>query len=76
MSTVHVRPTRGPKHIVVASVHYHRHGRNVGRLCDHCGSLWTVEVGANEGFHIWHNGAPEDEAILDWTGNNVAIECC
>ena len=76
MSIVHVRATRGRQHVLVASGLYHQHGRNAGRQCDHCGSLWTVEIDANENFHVWRNDASEDSAILDWTGNNVAVECC
>jgi len=76
MSTIHVKPTTGASHILVASVHYHLHDRNVGRLCDHCGSRWTVAVDTNQNFHVWRNGVSEDPAILDWTGNNVAVECC
>jgi hypothetical protein len=35
-----------------------------------------VEREPNGNFHAWRNGAPEDSAIVDWTGNNVAVECC
>lgn len=76
MSTVQVRPTSGSRTVVAASELYHRQGQNQGRQCHLCGSVWTVERDANEDFHCWRNGVQEDQAILDWTGNNVAIECC
>ncbi len=76
MSTMQIRPTNGTCTVVAASEMYHRHGQNQGRQCDICGSVWTVQRDANDNFHVWRNGQAEDNAILDWTGNNVAIECC
>jgi hypothetical protein len=54
----------------------HRHHRNEGRACDGCGARWTVQIDDNEQFHVWKNGVQVDSAILDWIGNNVAVECC
>ena len=76
MSTQHVRPTAGPQVVVVASKFNHRQGHNQGRLCPVCGAVWTVDTDANENFHVWRDGQPSDSSILDWTGNNVAVECC
>jgi hypothetical protein len=76
MSTQHVRPTSGARVVVVASTFSHEHGKNAGRECSHCGSMWTVQVDVNGNAHVWRNGVASDSSILDWTGNNVAIECC
>ena len=76
MSTRHIRSTSGRKNVVVASKFAHLHGRNSGRQCSACGTNWTVEIDADENFYVWRNGQAEDDSILDWTGLNVAIECC
>jgi hypothetical protein len=76
MSTVNVRPTNGSRTVVIASGRYHRQDINRGRECNHCGSLWTVDIDGNGSYQIWRNGVIENKSILDWTGGNVAIECC
>ena len=76
MSEKHVRPTEGAKVVVVATELYHKHGKNIGRRCPVCGVRWAVKRDSNEDFHVWRNGEPADEAILDWVGNNVVVECC
>lgn len=76
MSQRHVRRTGAFKVVVTATDLYHRRGRNAGRECDVCHARWTVERDANDDFHVWRDGTPADDAILDWVGNNVAVECC
>ena len=61
--------------VVVASKFQHEQGRCQGRECELCGSRWTVDREGDE-VHVWRNGVPEDIAILDFFGNNVAVECC
>jgi hypothetical protein len=72
-----VRATNHENAIVnLASALQHHHAPNhQGRSCEQCQSSWTC-LRDNAGFHVWRNGEPEDDAILDWYGNNVAIECC
>jgi hypothetical protein len=74
MADHHVRGTDGARVVVVLSQHYHREGQNLGRHCT-CGARWTEDFDS-DGCHVWRNGVPADPAILDWTGNNVAVECC
>ncbi|MFC1837010.1 hypothetical protein ACFL2Q_20205 [Thermodesulfobacteriota bacterium] len=76
MSERHIRPTNDNKVVVVATEMYHEYGVNRGRRCHKCNDLWTVQREANGDFHVYRNGQSEDEAILDWVGNNVAMECC
>jgi hypothetical protein len=76
MSVRHVRATDGAKVVVVLSDLYHREGKNQGRECQVCGARWTVQIDSNKDFHVWRNGVNVDSAILDWTGNNVVVECC
>ena len=76
MSERHVRRASGNSVVVAATELYHRRGKNKGRRCGVCGSMWTVERDAAEDFHVWRGDTPCDSAILDWVGNNVVIECC
>lgn len=76
MSEVQVRATKGVYTVIVATSLYHLRGKNAGRRCNRCKSVWTVQRDAQQNFHAWRNGTQEDAAILDWVGNNVAIECC
>lgn len=76
MTTNNVRATNGRNHVLVANTMSHLHGRNQGRECPHCQVLWTVSTDEGGSFQIWRNGQSADDAILDWMGNNVAIECC
>jgi hypothetical protein len=72
MSDHHVRATNGARVVVVLSTFLH----TGGRTCKLCNALWTAKIDANKEFHAWRNGVQADSAILDWTGNNVAVECC
>ncbi|MBF5043180.1 hypothetical protein FGE12_12340 [Aggregicoccus sp. 17bor-14] len=76
MSEKHVRRAGANRVVLTATSLYHRHGKNKGRQCANCRVHWTVDRDDNEDFHVWRNGTPADEAILDWVGNNVAVECC
>ncbi len=76
VSNKHVRPTNGSMVVVVASERLHRQKQNEGRICTACGARWTVQRDEDDEFHVWKNGVQTDSAILDWTGNNVAVECC
>ena len=76
MSTKHVRATDGARVVMVLSDHHHREGHNKGRKCQFCGALWTVKIDANKDFHVWRNKVQVDSEILDWDGNNVAVQCC
>jgi hypothetical protein len=70
----HVRPVGG-KVVLVATEWYHKHGVHQGRQCDMCGARWTVLM-ENGQFQVWRNNQPSNEAIIDYVGNNVAVECC
>jgi hypothetical protein len=76
MSTRHVRVTDGSRIVLAVSDVFHHQGLNQGRECPICRGQWTVQIDANQNFHVWRNGVPHDAAILDWTGNNVVVECC
>lgn len=75
MSTQHVRPPLASMVVLAVSGILYRHGRNQGRLCQLCNSLWTIDFDANEDPHVWRNGTQTDSAVLDWTGNNAVVEC-
>ncbi len=76
MSTRHVRSTEGARVVLAVSWLYHQEGRNEGRKCQLCDSVWTVQIDESGDCHVWRNALPMDSAILDWTGNNVVVECC
>jgi hypothetical protein len=76
MSTKHTRPTDGSRVVLALSDLFHREGKNRGRTCDICEGRWTVSVDDDESLHAWKDGTAKDSAILDWTGNNVVVECC
>jgi hypothetical protein len=72
MPTKHVRPTPLGFHVLVVSERLH--GQRP-RTCDACGASWTVVF--TEGRpRVQKNGDEAQDAILDWAGNNVAVECC
>jgi len=75
MSTRHLR-TDGLRVVLVVSDMLYREGRNRGCSCEICGGRWTVSIDDDETLHVWRDGAAMDSAILDWTGNNAAVECC
>jgi hypothetical protein len=62
--------------VLVLSGMFHVRGKNVGRRCPNCGEHWTVEQVAGEPPRVWRGEAECPEALLDWVGNNAAIECC
>jgi hypothetical protein len=72
LPTKHVRATRGSRVVVIVSARLHKSGRD----CARCGARWTVQIKKEEAVHAWRDGIPRDKAILDYTGNNVAVECC
>jgi hypothetical protein len=76
MPECHVRATDGARVVLVLSHLYHRKGQNIGRECPVCNVRWKVQIDDKKNFHVWRNEVQADSAILDWTGNNVAIECC
>lgn len=57
-------------------VSIHRHGQNQGRECPKCGSAWTIEFYQEGTPYAWKGNDQAQHAILDWTGNNVAVQCC
>ena len=76
MSTRHVRHASDFGTVIVLTDFAHRRNQNNGRPCPICGDVWTVEVDDVEDIHAFRNGESDDDAILDWIGNNVAVECC
>jgi hypothetical protein len=76
MSTESVRPSSGIVYVVTVSAFLHGVNTLVARLCQRCGSEWRVQMDADGVPHVTRNGHLENTAILDWTGNNVAVECC
>jgi len=70
------RATDGARFVLILSDFSHRKGRNEGRKCPVCNVPWTVQIDDNKNFHVWRDEVQTDSAILDWTGNNVAVECC
>jgi hypothetical protein len=75
MSTKHVRRTGSNKVVVTVSAHLHKPGTK-GRACGVCEAIWTAQRDGRGDLHVWKNNVPSDGAMLDWTGNNVAVECC
>jgi hypothetical protein len=78
MSEYHKRATSpgGPKRVLVLSGFYHKMGENEGRKCE-CGAVWTVMFSPRSGEpHVWKNSQQHKQAVLDWSGNSVAVECC
>jgi len=75
VSTKHIRATDGKRVVLAVSDMLHREGRNQGRVCQVCQARCTVQIDG-ENLHVWRNGVSMDSAILDWTGNNVVVECC
>jgi hypothetical protein len=72
MPTKHVRATHGSRVVVVVSVWLHKSGRE----CKCCGARWRIRINKKGALHAWRDGVRMDKAILDCTGNNVAVECC
>jgi hypothetical protein len=70
--TKHIRATRGSRVVVVVSDYLHK----LGRECECCGARWTILIDDKRRLHVRRDGVPMNEAILDRTGNNVAVECC
>lgn len=73
VSTKHVRATTG-LNVLVVSGFYHK--GDTGRRCEDCGSLWTVEFGDDGEPRVRRNGEEASAAVLDCSGNNVAVQCC
>jgi hypothetical protein len=47
------------------------------RKCPSCPATWTCEHDNNdESYHVRKDGQLADDAVLDWNGNNAAVECC
>jgi hypothetical protein len=67
-----LRATHGSRFIVIVSEHLHKSGRD----CAHCGALWEIEFTERGDVHAWRDSKRMDQAILDYVGNNVAVECC
>lgn len=77
MSTKSVRLTSGTVRVIVLSGLLNEHGKRSGRTCAGCGATWTVARDpVTEDLHAWKNQVNADNALLDWTGNNAAVECC
>jgi hypothetical protein len=72
MSPRHVRATQGSRVVVVVSEFLHKSGRE----CECWGSRWTILIDKRRRLHVWRNGVLVNKAVLDRTGNNVAVECC
>lgn len=74
----HVKPARANWVIVTISEYLHEHlnPKKSPRICGVCGSAWTVRWNASGTPDVWKNNTPMNSAILDWVGNNVAVECC
>gem|GEM_PF-4050275 len=75
MSTVSMRPAAGRYWALILSEMHHSQG-GAGRACGHCGCVWHCARDPGGHFHVSRNRRPDDEAILDWHGNNVCVECC
>jgi hypothetical protein len=72
LPTKHVRATRGSRVVLIVSKWLHKSGRE----CECCGARWTIRTNKRDSPHAWRDGARMDKAILDYTGNNIAVECC
>lgn len=73
MDATHVRATQGSRVVLVVSAHLHKKGRK----CRQCGARWTVKfTHKRPKVHVRRDGERMDSAILDYVGNNVAVECC
>jgi hypothetical protein len=76
MSTQNVRPAKSDWLVLVLSEFLQDRVRRGPRHCNRCGSKWKVRLDPNGQPDIWRNDVQENEAILDWDGNNVVVECC
>jgi hypothetical protein len=76
-----IRATSSVRVLVVSELSHHP--TNHGRECDACGARWTVQFPSRGGIPTVWRRPPEGgkrhkmpRALLDWSGNNVAVECC
>lgn len=60
--------------LVVSSFLNKRDG--AARECPECKAKWTAGLDSEGTPHVWKDGIEEQRAVLDWSGNNVAVECC
>ena len=70
----YVRATHSSRIVLVISSYLHRIGE--GRRCAVCETKWTARRDNRGLMHAWRDGVPLDSAILDYSGNNVVVECC
>jgi hypothetical protein len=70
-----VRGTRGSTILVISGL-LHDRGKQKARACPHCGAQWSMAYSSGEAPRIWKNGEETPHAVLDWVGNNAAVECC
>ena len=62
--------------VLVLSDLLHGHARQKKRICPHCQSEWSMEHRKDERPRIWRNASEVPDTLLDWVGNNAAVECC
>ncbi len=70
-----IRGTRGFTILVVSAM---LHAREAGktRECHRCHAKWSMDYRSGERPRVWKDDKEAPEALLDWVGNNVAVECC
>ena len=62
--------------VLVVSGMLHARGKNQGRICPMCGARWTMEYQSQSPPRVFRDDKECPEDLLDWVGNNAAIECC
>jgi hypothetical protein len=75
MAGTTIRGTRGSTVLVVSAL---LHGREAGKVreCPHCHAKWSILWRGSQPPQVWKNDLESPSSVLDWAGNNAAIECC
>lgn len=75
MAGTTLRGTTGSTVLVVSAM---LHDRETGKVreCPHCHARWSILWRRNEPPQVWRNGEESPSSLLDWVGNNAAVECC
>jgi hypothetical protein len=76
MSTRFIRRTRPTATAVLVISAFLNKREGTPRECPQCKTKWTAELDSEGMPHVRKDGAEEQRAVLDWYGNNVAVECC
>jgi hypothetical protein len=76
MSTRFVRRSEAASTAVLVVSGFINRRDGKARECPHCSAKWSAELDTEGEPHVWKDGQEAQHSVLDWHGNNVAIECC